>query len=84
MDAAQFVSKNYYNQDPRLLSFVLSKPPDRVTYTRLRLSREDFRLIEELALDAGILKNPIAFEEYADVRFSENTTGVGPYPWEEK
>ncbi len=33
MQAAQFVSKHYYNQDPRLLEFVLSKPPDRAKYT---------------------------------------------------
>lgn len=82
MRAAKAVAENYYNQDPRLLRFVLSKPPDRVTYTRLRLAREDFALIEKLALEAGILKHPIPFEAYADVRFSENTTGAGPYPWE--
>jgi NitT/TauT family transport system substrate-binding protein len=82
MKAAVSVAENYYNQDPRLLSFVLSKPPDRVTYTKLRLAREDFKEIERLALKAGVLDGPIAFEEYADTRFSENTTGVGSYPWE--
>jgi hypothetical protein len=35
-----------------------------------------------MALEAGILDKPIAFEEYADPRFSANTTGVGPYTWE--
>jgi len=39
MAAAEAVAKNYYNQDPRLLSFVLSKPPDRVKYSNLRLAR---------------------------------------------
>jgi len=82
MKAAKAVAENYYNQDPRLLSFVLSKPPDRVSYTKLRLAREDFKLIEELALEAEILKNPLPYESYTDARFSENTTGVGPYPWE--
>jgi len=82
MEAAQVVARNYYNQDPRLLSFVLSKPPDRVTYSKLALAREDFDEIATMALEAGILDKPIAFEEYADPRFSENTTGVGPYSWE--
>jgi NitT/TauT family transport system substrate-binding protein len=82
MKAAKAVAENYYNQDPRLLRFVLSKPPDRVTYTKLKLARKDFEEIENLALEAGILKKPIAFEEYADMRFSENTTGIGPYAWE--
>ena len=81
MKAADAVAKYYYNQNPRLLRYVLSKPPDRVTYTKLRLVRKDFEQIAALALEAGILKKPLAFEEYADPRFSENTTGVGPYPW---
>ena len=35
MQASRFVSQHYYNQHPRLLEFVLSKPPDRVKYTDL-------------------------------------------------
>jgi NitT/TauT family transport system substrate-binding protein len=81
MDAAQAVATQYYNQDPRLLRFVLSKPPDRVTYGNLRLAKREFDEIERLAVEAGVLPKPIPFEEYADPRFSENTTGIGPYPW---
>jgi NitT/TauT family transport system substrate-binding protein len=80
--AADAVAKYYYNQNPRLLRFVLSKPPDRVTYGNLRLAKPEFDYIAQLALEAGILQRPIAFAEYADTRFSENTTGIGPYPWE--
>ena len=82
MAAADAVARNYYNQDPRLLSFVLSKPPDRVRYSNLRLARQDFQAIHDMALAAGILDRPMRFEDYADARFSENTTGVGPYPWQ--
>jgi NitT/TauT family transport system substrate-binding protein len=81
MQAAEAVATQYYNQDPRLLRFVLSKPPDRVTYGNLRLAQKEFEHIEELAREAGILDGPIAFKEYADPRFSENTTGAGPYVW---
>lgn len=84
MRAAEAVATQYYNQEPRLLRFVLSKPPDRVTYDNLRLARYEFLKIHDLALEAGILDGPVAFEEYADTRFSENTTGVGPYVWERK
>jgi NitT/TauT family transport system substrate-binding protein len=77
MAAADAVARNYYNQDPRLLSFVLSKPPDRVRYSNLRLARQDFQRIHDMALEAGILDAPMRFEEYADPRFSENTRGVG-------
>ena len=70
MDAAQFVSKNYYNQNPRLLSFVLSKPPDRVTYSRLKPLRADFEEIERLATEAGIIKGTVHFEDYVDDTFA--------------
>jgi len=81
MQAADAVAKSYYNQDPRLLRFVLSKPPDRVTYSRLSLVRQDFERIAELAVATGILKRPIPFEEYADPRFSDRAAGLGPYSW---
>ncbi len=82
MQAAKAVAEGYYNQDPRLLRFVLSKPPDRVTYSNLGLARMEFDQIERLARQAGIIKRQMKFEEYADPRFSENTTGVGAYPWQ--
>lgn len=70
MDAAQFVSKNYYNQNPRLLSYVLSKPPDRVTYSRLSPLRADFEEIEQLAKEAGIIEGKVHFEDYVDDSFA--------------
>ena len=42
MQAAEFAGKKYYRQDPDLLRFVLSKPPDRVKYTNLSVVRSDF------------------------------------------
>lgn len=71
MAAARFVSKRYYNQNPRLLEFVLSKPPDRVTYSDLALQRENFREIEELGKQSGILKGTAGFDDYVDTRFSD-------------
>lgn len=82
MAAAGAVAKNYYNQDPRLLSFVLSKPPDRVKYSNLRLARQDFQEIHDLALEAGILDGPMKFEDYVDTRFSEKTDGASAYDWQ--
>jgi NitT/TauT family transport system substrate-binding protein len=82
MQTAEAVGPAYYNQDPRLLRFVLSTPPDRVTYVRLMLAKEDFRRIEELAAESGILKKPLVFEEYTDLRFSEKTAGATAYNWD--
>jgi NitT/TauT family transport system substrate-binding protein len=82
MAAADAVAKNYYNQDPRLLRYVLSTPPDRVTYSKLSLARADFDTIASMAFQAGVLKRKLAFEEYADPRFSEHAVGSSAYAWQ--
>lgn len=82
MAAADGVARDYYNQRPELLRFVLSKPPDRVTYSNLMLARKDFEEIEELARAAGILDDSVSFEQYADPRFSIQTQNAQPYAWE--
>lgn len=69
MQAAQFVSRGYYNQDPRLLEFVLSKPADRVKYTNLNVRRPDFEEIEKIGVESGILKGTVHFEDYCDPSF---------------
>ena len=70
MDAAEFVATGYYNQNPRLLRFVLSKPPDRVTYSRLAPLRPEFEEIEMLAREAGIIEGKVRFEDYVDDSFA--------------
>jgi len=83
MQAAQFVSKHYYNQDPRLLEFVLSKPPDRVKYTNLNVRRPDFEEIEGLGRDAGILEGKAHFDDYADPSFVQDSATVQPYVFDD-
>ncbi len=82
MQAADFVSQNYYNQDPRLLQHVLSKPPDRVKYTNLALRRKDFEEIESLGREGGILEGKAGFDDYCDPSFVPDDSVVKPYPWE--
>ena len=84
MDAAQFVAKNYYNQNPRLLEFVLSKPPDRVTYSHLKPLRADFEEIQQLAKEAGILKGTVTFEDYVDDSFAPDPATVAAPAFEVK
>ncbi len=62
-----------------MFCFVLSKSPDRVTYTRLRLARPDFEEIERLARETGVIDGPVSFDQYADIRFSERTKGLELY-----
>lgn len=83
MQAAQFVSANYYNQDPRLLEFVLSKPPDRVKYTNLTVRRPDFEEIDKLGVEAGILDGSARFEDYTDTSFVKANATVDGYQFKD-
>jgi len=69
MDAAEVVGKHFNRQNPELLKFVLSKPPDRVKYTNLAPLKKDFDEIMELALEMGVLKQRLEFEQYVDTSF---------------
>jgi NitT/TauT family transport system substrate-binding protein len=83
MQAAQFVSKGYYNQEPRLLEFVLSKPPDRVKYTNLNVRRKDFEEIQQIGLEAGVLLKKLDFLEYADPSFVPPTATIEGFKFED-
>ena len=78
---ASVVSEKYYKQKPDLLRYVLSTPPDRVTYSNLRLARKDFQVIEQLAEEAGLLKGRVSFDDYADTRFTDRTQDAQAYAW---
>jgi NitT/TauT family transport system substrate-binding protein len=76
LEAAQFVSRFYYNQHPRLLEYVLSKPPDRVIYSKLKPLRANFEEIEQLGREAGILQGTARFEDYVDDSFAPDDDAV--------
>jgi len=67
--------KEYYNQQPELLRFVLSKPPDRVRYTGLTPARSDFEEIQRYAEKLGYFQpptpgDPFGFQDYCDTTFA--------------
>ena len=66
----------FFNQKPEVLKFVLSNPPDRVTYGDLRVIRSEFEELVQLSLEAGIISRPIPYEKYVDERFMQNVTPV--------
>jgi NitT/TauT family transport system substrate-binding protein len=82
MQAARFVSTHYYNQHPRLLTHVLSKPPDRVKYTNLTPLRKDFEEIERLGIEAGILRGSAHFDDYVDASFADGEGRLQAFAWE--
>ncbi len=59
----------YYNQDLKLMTFVLTQPPDRVSYRQLTPSDEDLQSIMGYAITAGILHGKIDLGDLVDRRF---------------
>jgi NitT/TauT family transport system substrate-binding protein len=52
-----------------LIEFVLTQPPDRVSYRMLTPTDEDLKSIMHYAIKAGILKRPIDLGDIVDRRF---------------
>jgi NitT/TauT family transport system substrate-binding protein len=67
--AAAKVAAPYFRQDQKLVEFVLTEPPDRVSYRQLTPTDEDMRQIMDVAIHAGILKHPIELGDLIDRRF---------------
>jgi NitT/TauT family transport system substrate-binding protein len=64
--------RQFFNQDPNILRFVMENPSDRVTYGDMRMIKDEFNDLMELSLAAGTLTKPIAFESYVDETFVKN------------
>lgn len=67
--AAIAAGRRYFNQDPNIIKFVMENPTDRVTYGDLRMIRSEFEELMQLSVQAGTLKQPIAYEKYMDESF---------------
>jgi NitT/TauT family transport system substrate-binding protein len=62
--------RQFFNQDPNIIRFVMENPTDRVTYGDLRMIRTEFEELMQLSLQAGTIKHPIAYDKYVDERFA--------------
>lgn len=63
--------RRFFNQDPNILKFVMENPTDRVTYGDLRMIRAEFEELMQLSIEAGTLKQPVAYETYMDESFAK-------------
>jgi len=68
LEAAK-VAAPYFRQDQKLLEYVLTRPPDRVSYRHLTPTDEDLNGIMKYAVKAGILKKPLDVSDIVDRRF---------------
>jgi NitT/TauT family transport system substrate-binding protein len=73
-NAADFVGRYYYNQNPALLRWALTKPLNRVMYSPLAPRKADFDMVRDLMMETGVLDRKIEFEEYTDVRFADRAS----------
>jgi len=65
--------KDFFNQDPKILQFVMDNPVDRVTYGDLRMIPEEFEDLMQLSIEAGTIKHHIPYEKYIDDSFVRAT-----------
>ena len=63
--------KNYFNQDPRIIQFVMDHPTDRVTYGDLRMIRAELEELMQLSVEVGTIKHPITYPSYVDESFAK-------------
>jgi NitT/TauT family transport system substrate-binding protein len=65
--------QKFFNQDPKIIRFVMQNPTDRVTYGDLRMVRTEFDDLMKLSMEAGTIKHPIPYEKYVDEQFARNS-----------
>ena len=68
LDAAQLVSP-YFRQDETLVRYVLTQPPDRVSYRMLTPEDDEMQRIADMGLEAGILERRLDVKGLVDRRF---------------
>lgn len=64
--------RQFFNQDPKIIRFVMENPHDRVTYGDMRMIRDEFNELMELSVAAGTLSQPVPFDNYVNENFVRN------------
>lgn len=67
-EAAKLVSP-YFRQDEKVLNYVLTADPHRVSYVNLTPSDADLQMIQDMGLQMGLLKKRIPMNELIDREF---------------
>ena len=68
LEAAKLVTP-YFRQDEKVLRYVLTQPPDRVSYRMLTPTDEELGKIRDMAIQAGILTQRIEMSDLVDRSF---------------
>jgi NitT/TauT family transport system substrate-binding protein len=76
-EAAKLVSP-YYRQDEKVLNFVLTSDPRRVSYVQLTPTDNDLQQIEDMGLKMGILKKKVLMRDLIDRDFVPEVISPAP------
>ncbi len=76
-EAAKLVAP-YYRQNEKVLSYVLTSQPRRVSYVQLTPTESDFQQIQNMGIKLGYLKKPIPVSDYIDRGFIPQTIEPAP------
>ena len=68
LDAAKVVSP-YFRQDEKLVQYVLTRPPDRVSYRMLTPKDDELQRIADMAFESGILERHLDIRGLVDREF---------------
>jgi ABC transporter len=79
-EAAARLSAPYFRQDERLVRYVLTQPPDRVSYRMLIPTDADLGEIMTMAVEAGLLQRPIPLADLIDRSFLADPNGADARP----
>jgi NitT/TauT family transport system substrate-binding protein len=71
-EAAKLVSP-YFRQDEKVLNYVLTADPHRVSYVNLTPTDEDLQMIQDMGLKMGLLTKRIPMQELIDRNFVPET-----------
>ncbi|CAN5919246.1 ABC transporter substrate-binding protein [soil metagenome] len=71
-EAAKLVAP-YFRQDEKVLNYVLTSSPYRVSYVQLTPTDAELQEIQDMAISMGILKRKIPMSELIDRRFVPET-----------
>jgi NitT/TauT family transport system substrate-binding protein len=72
-------SREFFNQDPKIIKYVMENPRDRVTYGDLRMIRAEFDDLMRLSIEAGTINHEISYETYVYDHFARNAKSA-PVP----
>ena len=68
LDAAR-IAAPYFRQNEEVVRYVLTQPPDRVSYRMLTPTDQDLQKIHDMALKLGLLTKPVQMSDLIDRGF---------------